>query len=198
MENVQLGDDVLWADSLKGDAEAFGHLYDRHRGRVFRHAYRLAGGRHDAEDATAAAFLELWRRRDRVRLVEGSILPWLLVTTTNTARNLQRAKVRHRKLLDAIPRRAEAEAELDPAHLNHDLSLNDEVAQALAVLKPLDLRLFSLVVFEELPLPDAAEAVGISPGAAKVRMHRARQKLKAALPRAFHHVHSPALKGDPS
>ncbi|SDX25589.1 RNA polymerase sigma-70 factor, ECF subfamily [Arthrobacter sp. cf158] len=198
MENVQLGDDVLWAESLKGDAEAFGLLYDRHRGRVFRHAYRLTGGKHDAEDATAAAFFELWRRRERVRVVEGSILPWLLVTATNSARNLQRSKVRHRRLLAAIPRRSEAEAELDPAHSNHDFSMTDEVAQALAVLKPLDLTLVSFVVFEELPLPAAAEAVGISPGAAKVRMHRARQKLKAALPRSFHHVHSPALKGDPS
>ncbi|WP_396133584.1 RNA polymerase sigma factor [Arthrobacter sp. 1088] len=51
----------------------------------------MVGGRHDAEDATAAAFLELWRRREGVRLVDGSILPWLLVTTTNTARNLQRS-----------------------------------------------------------------------------------------------------------
>ncbi|MFE4194887.1 RNA polymerase sigma factor [Paenarthrobacter sp. NPDC056912] len=198
MENVQPGDDVLWAESLKGDAEAFGLLYDRYRGRVFRHAYRLAGGRHDAEDVTAAAFFELWRRRERVRLIDGSILPWLLVTTTNTARNLQRSKVRHRRLLDAIPRRGEAEAQLDPAYSNHESSLNDEVAQALAVLKPLDLRLVSLVVFEELPLLAAAEALGISPGAAKVRMHRARQKMKAALPRSLRHAHSPALKGDPS
>ncbi|MFJ5957996.1 RNA polymerase sigma factor [Paenarthrobacter sp. NPDC092416] len=78
------------------------------------------------------------------------------------------------------------------------MSKNDEVAEALAVLKPLDLSLVSLVVFEELPLPVAAEALGISPGAAKVRMHRARQKLRAALPRSLHHVHSPVLKGDPS
>ena len=198
MENVQSGDDVLWADSLKGDAEAFGVLYDRHRSRVFRHAYRLTVGTHDAEDATAATFLELWRRWERVRLVDDSILPWLLVTTTNIARNLQRSKLRHRKLLDAIPRSGESEAELDPAHSNKDFSMTEGVAQALTVLKPLDLRLVSLVVFEELPLAVAADAVGISPGAAKVRMHRARQKLKAALPGSIHHVHSPALKGDPT
>ncbi|MFF1832322.1 RNA polymerase sigma factor [Paenarthrobacter sp. NPDC058040] len=198
MENVQPGDDVLWAKSLKGDAEAFGLLYDRHRSRVFRHAYRLAGGRHDAEDSMAAAFLELWRRRESVKLVDGSILPWLLVTTTNTARNLQRSKARHRKLLDAIPRRSEAELELDPAYVTSDSSMNAEVAHALAVLRPLDLKLVSLVVFEELPLQAAAEAVGLSHGAARVRMHRARQKLKEALPRSLHHAYAPALKGDPS
>lgn len=197
MENVQPGDGVLWADSLKGDAEAFGVLYDRHRSRVFRHAYRLTVGTHDAEDATAAAFFELWRRRERVRLVDDSILPWLLVTTTNIARNLQRSKVRHRRLLEAIPRNNTFEAELDPAYSNHDL-MTEKVAQALTVLKPLDLRLVSLVVFEELPLAVAAEAIGISPGAAKVRMYRARKRLKAALPQSLPHVHSPALKGDPT
>ncbi|MFJ4170771.1 RNA polymerase sigma factor [Paenarthrobacter sp. NPDC089714] len=198
MEDVQPGDGILWAKSLKGDAEAFGLLYDRHRDRVYRHAYRLAGGSQDAEDTTASAFLELWRRRESVKLVDGSILPWLLVTTTNTARNLQRAKARHRKLLAAIPRRSEADAHLDPAHSSLASSMNEEVAQALAVLKPLDLKLVSLVVFEELSLPAAAEALGLSHGAARVRMHRARQKLKAALPGSLHTAYASALKGDPS
>jgi RNA polymerase sigma-70 factor (ECF subfamily) len=198
MKNVQLGDDILWAQSRRGDAEAFGLLYDRHRDRVFRHAYRLAGGRQDAEDTTASAFLELWRRRENAKLIDGSILPWLLVTTTNTARNLQRAKARHRRLLTALPRRSEFDAELDPAHSSLESSMNEEVAQALGVLKPADLRLVSLVVFEEMPLPAAAEALGISHGAARVRMHRVRQKLKAALPRSVQHSYSPALKGDPS
>jgi RNA polymerase sigma-70 factor (ECF subfamily) len=42
-------------------------LFDRHRDRVFRHAYRLAGQRHDAEDIMSTAFLELWRGRLKVR-----------------------------------------------------------------------------------------------------------------------------------
>jgi RNA polymerase sigma factor (sigma-70 family) len=197
MENVEVGDGGLWADSLKGDADAFGLLYDRHRGRVFRHAYRLAGGQQDAEGATATAFLELWRRRNKVRLVDGSILPWLLVTTTNTARNLQRAKARHGRLVDAIPRGTEADATLDPAHPSHH-PMDEVVAQALAVLKPLDLRLVSLVVFEDYPMSAAAEAVGLTPGAARVRMHRARLRMKAALPRTFHPVHSPTMEGEPS
>jgi hypothetical protein len=54
-----------------------------------RHAYRLVGGRHDAEDAMPASFLELWRRRERVTLIDGSILRWMLDLTTNTAKKLQ-------------------------------------------------------------------------------------------------------------
>ena len=68
----------LWARSLDGDAEAFGVLFDQHRDRVFGQASRLVGGRHEAEDIAASAFLELWRRRNDVRLVGGSVLPCLV------------------------------------------------------------------------------------------------------------------------
>lgn len=93
MGNVDADDEGLWSRSIKGDGEAFGVLYIRHRDRVFRNAYRLSGDRRDAEDIMATAFLELRRRRRKVRPVEGFILPWLLVTTTttNTARNNGRA-----------------------------------------------------------------------------------------------------------
>ncbi len=74
-------DSTLWGRSLTGDGEAFDVLFDRHRDRVFRHACRLADTRQDAEDAVASAFLELWRCRAKVQLVDGSVLPWLLVTT---------------------------------------------------------------------------------------------------------------------
>lgn len=71
-----------WSAAIAGDAQAFAALFDLHRDRVFRYARRLLGDIHDAEDATAGAVLELWRRRTSVRVVEGSVLPWLLVTTT--------------------------------------------------------------------------------------------------------------------
>src|SRR6476661_9649347 len=113
MGNVEKDEDGLWSRSLQGDGGAFGALYDRHRDRVFRHAYRLSGNHHDAEDIMAAAFLELWRRRAKVRIVDGSIVPWLLVTTTNMARNSGRAALRYRRLLDSLPRRQESSSGSD-------------------------------------------------------------------------------------
>jgi DNA-directed RNA polymerase specialized sigma24 family protein len=130
MGNVEADDGGLWARSLQGEGEAFGLLFDRHRDRVFRHAYRLAGERHDAEDIMSTAFLELWRRRLKVRMVDGSVLPWLLVTTTNVARNSKRSAFRYRKLLDSLPRAAGI------SNANDDLFLQAEMdkdaARALA------------------------------------------------------------------
>jgi RNA polymerase sigma-70 factor (ECF subfamily) len=156
-------------------------LYDRHRDGVFRHAYRLAGSHHDAEDVMAAAFLELWRRRAKVRLVEGSVLPWLLVTTTNMARN-HGAALRYRKLLNALPRTEEAPEPVETEFFaSTQGTLDKDFAEALGTLSAEDLHLVSLVVFEDYPLAAAAAVLNLTPGAAKTRMHRARQRMKAAL-----------------
>ncbi len=97
-------DAELWRRSLDGDGQAFGLLFDRHRARVYAHACRLASTRHDAEDVVASAFLELWRRRADARLVDGSVLPWLLIAATNIGRNAARGTRRHRQFLDRLPR----------------------------------------------------------------------------------------------
>lgn len=182
MGNVESDDEGLWSRSIKGDGEAFRVLYIRHRDRIFRHAYRLSGDRQDAEDIMATAFLELWRRRAKVRVVEGSVLPWLLVTTTNTARNSGRAALRYRRLLDSLPRRSETS---DPAgddlFVSYRDALDKDLAQALGALNSTDLHLVSLVVFEEFTIAAAAAVLELTPGSAKTRMHRARQRMKAAL-----------------
>lgn len=93
----------LLAAARDGDPRSFAVVYDRHRDRVFGHALRLTRVRADAEDVTAVTFLEAWRKQDRIRPVDGSVLSWLLVTATNVARNLARAARRYRGALDALP-----------------------------------------------------------------------------------------------
>lgn len=182
MGNVEFDDEGLWSRSIKGDGEAFRVLYIRHRDRIFRHAYRLSGDRQDAEDIMATAFFELWRRRAKVRVVEGSVLPWLLVTTTNTARNSGRAALRYRRLLDSLPRRSEtSDPTGDDLFLSYRDALDKDLAEALGALSSTDLHLVSLVVFEEFTIAAAAAVLELTPGSAKTRMHRARQRMKAAL-----------------
>lgn len=180
MGNVESDDGVLWLRSLQGEGDAFGVLFDRHRDRVFRHAYRLCADRHDAEDIMATAFLELWRRRLTVRLVENSVLPWLLVTTTNVARNSRRAVSRYRNLLNNLPRAGHAADDDEASPFSQD-ALDKDVSRALGSLNATDLQLVSLVVFEEYTLAAAAAVLNLTPGAAKTRMHRARQRMKAAI-----------------
>lgn len=103
------GDEALWLLAIDGDGDAFGRLYDRHRDHVLRHALRLVGSPHQAEDITAIAFYEAWRRRKHVRIVNGSIVAWLLVTTNNTVRNHNRQRRRYSAFLDQLPPPSAAE-----------------------------------------------------------------------------------------
>ena len=194
MGSIEIDDEGLWARSLEGEGDAFGALFDRHRDRVFRHAYRLSGDRHDADDILATSFLELWRRRAKVRLVEGSVLPWLLVTTTNVARNSGRTEFRYRRLLNSLPRE---DTVADPASYPYvDGQVDSEAARALGTLKPLDLQLVSLVVFEEYTIAAAAAVLNLTPAAAKSRMHRARERMKKVITGPLRP--KPALEGDRS
>ncbi len=172
-------DALLWTRALAGDEHAFGELFDRHRDRVFRHARRLVGSLHDAEDVTAATFLELWRRRSEVRLVEDSVLAWLLVTAGYAALNLRRSTRRYRKLLDRLPRDLTAPDASEQAMSTHELSPDGELGAALRKLRPGDLEIVTLCVLEDLPLAAVATHLGISSEAAKSRLHRARLRLRS-------------------
>jgi RNA polymerase sigma-70 factor (ECF subfamily) len=172
---------VLWACCLSGDSSAFAGIFDRHRDRVFRQASRLVESRDDAADVAASAFLELWRRRHDVRLVGGSVLPWLLVTTSNLARNAARARRRHRDFLAKLPRSDDAPDAATVAVDGTALGFQRELRQALRALPEHDLHLLSLVALEDLSLTDAAAVLRISPSAAKTRLHRVRERMRAHL-----------------
>lgn len=141
---------------------------------------RLVESRGDAEDVTAAAFLELWRRRGAVRLVSGSVLPWLLTTTTNVARNKRRATYRYRRFLTSLPSQEAAPDAADVA-LGRGLNLDPPLKAALRSLGPKDLDLLTLVSLEDYSVADAAAATGLTTAAAKTRLHRARHRVRRYL-----------------
>ncbi len=163
-----------WAAALAGDARAFGVLFDLHRDRVFRHVLRVSGSSADADEIAATAFFELWRRRSKVRLVDGSPLPWLLVTATNLARNAVRSGRRYRAMLGRLPRSEPADA----AALRADAARLRGVLRALGTT---DAALVALTALEGYSVDEAAAVVGVSPGAARTRLYRARKRLRSDL-----------------
>jgi len=177
------GDEATaWAAVLASDGDAFVAIFDQHRDRVYRHALRMTANVHDAEDVTAGAFLELWRRQKTVRVVDGSVLPWLLVTTTNLARNLARSLRRYRTLIAALSRAEVARSAEDVAlEQMAEFEIAAKVRDALIGLSPSDAALITLTMFEHYSPAQAATALGINDGAARTRLHRARTRMAAAL-----------------
>jgi RNA polymerase sigma factor (sigma-70 family) len=172
---VEQGSDAdEWTAAVAGDGEAFGRIFDRHRDRVWRHGLRLAPTTSDADDLVAITFFEAWRNRERVRVVEGSVLPWLLVTATNVGRNLRRSASRYTALLDRLP---PADHGADPAAASEARDL----AASLARLPLTDRQVLTLCVLEGYSERDAAVALGIAPGTVKSRLSRARRRLASAV-----------------
>ncbi|MCU1407336.1 MAG: polymerase sigma factor [Glaciihabitans sp.] len=181
---------ALWERALLDDGDAFGLLFDLHHTRVFHRALGLMMDNHDAEDVAAAAFFELWRKRRSVRIVNGSVLPWLLVTTVNLSRNARRASTRYERLLRSIPR-ADTVGPPDAAALE----ARTRLMQSLRTLSPIDGALFVLTAFEDLPLAQAAEAVGLTASTARMRLSRARTRLRTDLHDLHPNIH-PAVEGN--
>jgi RNA polymerase sigma-70 factor, ECF subfamily len=169
---------ALWSRARSGDGRAFAAVFDAHRDRAFRHALRLVASAHDAEDVVAGAFFELWRKRDSVPIVDGSVLPWLLVTVTNLARNSGRGLRRYRAAIDRLPRSQDL---ADPAETAEERIARQELLTAVRGLGERDAALVVLIALEGLTPTEAAAALGLSPGAARVRLHRARKRLRAHL-----------------
>jgi RNA polymerase sigma factor (sigma-70 family) len=174
-------EESLWRRSLEGDGAAFGSLFDLHRDRVFRHACRLAGNRQDAEDLVASTFLEFWRCRDRVRVVDGSVLPWLLVTATNVSRNALRGTRRYRQLIERLARTDDQRDVADVAAENYVFGIDATLQAELRSLGKTDAQLFALVALEGYSVGDAAELLKLSVPAAQTRLHRTRAKLRTQL-----------------
>jgi RNA polymerase sigma-70 factor, ECF subfamily len=173
-------DEELWQATTAGDDTAFTCLFDRHVRAVYNHAFRLTGSWTLAEDVTQETFLVAWRRRDAARLVEGSMLPWLLVVATNAARTQSRSTRRRLALLRRLPApRPGVDTDLadEVAGRLDDQRRMAEILAAVRRLPRAEREAVALCLWSGVPYPDAAVALGISEVAVRSRVSRARARL---------------------
>jgi RNA polymerase sigma-70 factor (ECF subfamily) len=163
--------------------ERFERCFDEHYVKIFAFAVRRIPGRESAEDVVADTFAIAWRRRDRI---PSPALPWLYAIASNVIANQSRSSGRRHSLDLRLAQEASVSAPRgDPAD---SLAGRDELAAAFGGLEEADRELLRLVAWEGLSTADAAEVIGCSPGAARVRLHRARRKLAKELKNAGHRV----------
>lgn len=166
----------------RGDEPALRMLHDRHQGPVYRMSLVLMRTTWDAEEVAATTFFELWRKRDKVRVVEGSVLPWLLATTSFAAKNSLRSRRRYQKLLSRIPRDGDVPDHADEvAQAMDSMRISRSVRDALLELNPRDASVVVLCVIQELPTAEAAVVLGIPEGTVKSRLSRVKTKLRGTL-----------------
>lgn len=156
----------LAAASLSGNRVAFGALAARHRPRARRVAERILRDPHEAEDVTQEALLQAYLGLPALRDPE-RFGAWLAAIAANLARMRLRAP-------PAVPvGDVETPAE--------ELDVLGPVGEAIRRLPPAEREAALLVYVHGLTCEEAATLLGKKPGAVRVRLHRARLKLRESL-----------------
>ncbi len=134
-----------------------------------------APSREDLEEVVSDAFLALWRFRDKLEPGR-SLRPFLAVT----ARNLAYSKLRSRRETEEIPNHL-PDNRPGPEEMAEQQALHRHLRQLVEEMEEPDRTLFLCYYFQEQPLHQAADALGLNESTAKTRLARGRQRLKIAL-----------------
>jgi RNA polymerase sigma-70 factor, ECF subfamily len=179
---TSLADQVRAAQ--EGDAAAFDELVRATYANTYSLAYQLTGNAEDANDVAQDTYLRAFRALARFR-GDAAFPTWLYRITVNSASNVlsKRRRTPHVSLDDQrlTLHLVETNPESDPVAWALAADLKDRVLSSLASLPALLRQVVVMREVEGLPHAAIAERLGISEAAAKVRLHRARQKLKADL-----------------
>jgi RNA polymerase sigma-70 factor, ECF subfamily len=148
-----------------------------HRRRLVARARRVVVDPALAEEVVQEAFIRAWRAADRFDLSGGPILGWLLVITTNVAKDSVRARSRRPALLVHDP---------EPFGRHHDggierVALRAELGAALAGLSDEHRDAVVQTVLLDRPHAVVAAELGVRPGTLRTRVHYALRRLRTQL-----------------
>jgi RNA polymerase sigma-70 factor (ECF subfamily) len=171
----------LVAAARDGSREAFDELVRVTSRDTYTLAFRLVGNEEDARDVVQETYLRAYKGISRFR-GDAQFSTWLYRITANCANThlSKRRKHRHDEL-DETTVPADTDATRDPQAVVLASSLRDRLTVALDDLPP---KLRAVVVLRDvydLPHEAIAAELGISETAAKVRLHRARRKLRESV-----------------
>jgi RNA polymerase sigma-70 factor (ECF subfamily) len=184
----QISDNLLVSAAKLGDANAFVELSNRHAKKILGRIYRITRNWEDAEDVLQDSFL---KALIHLKKFEGrsSFSSWLTRIAMNSAFMLLRKKRTHLEVpIDGM----NDDSEIWHAWVPRDLAENPEncyarrereelLRGAILELRPSLRNAIDLQQTGECSAKAIAQALGISVGAAKARVSRARLALRASL-----------------
>ncbi len=171
----------LVAAARDGDREAFDELVRASYAETYTLALRLMGNEEDARDVVQEAYLRAFRGLKRFR-GDAQFSTWMYRITANCASTqlVRRSKHRHDELRETDPVVDDRPA-VDPQLQSEAVALRHRLTTALETLPPKLRHVVVLRDIYDLPHEAIAAELGISETAAKVRLHRARKKLREDL-----------------
>lgn len=174
-------------ETQRGRPEAFNPLVAHYAPRIRAYLYRMLRSHEEAEDLTQDTFLKAFQalaRFDSRRPFKS----WLYTIATNTGLNAIRARARR-----GMP--VELDADLLHGERNNsgvppqyqEATPGERLEAAMAGLSPRAAQLVTLHYHEGFSLHEAGEILGLSEGAAKVALCRARRQLRERLVKGKDH-----------
>jgi RNA polymerase sigma-70 factor (ECF subfamily) len=165
-----LGEDGgLLAAARSGDEASFERLIQPLLGVGFRLARAMLHDDGEAEDVIQDAMFRAWHSLHQVRS-PAHVKPWFLTIVANRSRSIRKTRrwseIRWPDLRIAWP---------SPADF---VARREDLAEALRRLGPEERAVVHLRFYEDMSNKDVAEALGISPAAARTRIHRALRHLR--------------------
>jgi RNA polymerase sigma factor (sigma-70 family) len=177
-------DQELLAATAAGDGEAFAMFWRRHTRTVMAFGIHRCASSEDVADLVADTFLAAFRAAGRYRAQTATAAPWLLGIATRLASNQHRTLARwrrvHRWVAGEPPRFTGEEYEAVEAAIDAARQAA-HVQAALRAMPVRDREVLELVAYGQLSPSEAGLALGISPNAARLRLTRARKRLRERL-----------------
>ena len=181
-----LGDNEIISRVLQGEQNAYAELVNRYQGYVFTLVLRMVKSREDAEEISQDVFVKAYRSLADFR-GESKFSTWLYTITNTTSITFLRKKKLEVHSLDneKVFEAADNKDSGFRANLIEQKSRVNMVNEAIAMLSPDDAEIITLFYKAEQNLEEISRILGLESNTVKVRLHRARARLKEKMERNF-------------
>jgi RNA polymerase sigma factor (sigma-70 family) len=184
----KLSDIELIEQTLAGNQAAYADLVKRHQRFVFTLALRFAKGREDAEEIAQDCFIKAYRSLSSFQK-QSKFSTWLYSIVYTTAMTFLRKKRVDTTSIDDEETYTQIESKPSgyDEHNVENKSRSYYINQAIAQLLPDDGTIITMFYKGEQSLEEIAQVLGIEANTVKVKLFRARQRLKEKLERNLKH-----------
>ena len=181
-----LSDTEIIKQVLDGNQQAYAGLVNRYQNYVFTLTLRFTKNREDAEEVAQDIFVKEYRSLSDFRGA-AKFSTWLYTIVNTTCITFLRKKRLQTHSLDdekVFEVADSVDSSLRANQVEQKSKLN-MVNNAIAMLSPDDAEIITLFYKAEQSLEEIGEILGLDPKTAKVRLHRARQRLKEKMETYF-------------
>ena len=174
---------------LGGNQAQYAHLVKRYQNFVFTIVLRYTTSREDAEEIAQDVFVKAYRSLADFR-GESKFSTWLYTIVTTTCITFLRKKKVPVHSLDNehIFEVADNQNATFRANQVEQKSKAQAINEAIKLLSVDDARIITLFYQAEQSLEEIGRIIGVDPNTAKVKLHRARQRLKEKMERYYSEI----------